>query len=392
MAHQKCILLATLMALNLFLPIPVRGTDNIVPPGSIPNEDERKEYERIDKELARINTGLTDKATLAPERKSLKAQRDKLRAERKKIDSERAKRAVWIPGAMYFKDPSHTYPDFSTPEATVATVYEAVHRRDEEVLQESRISKEKLDYSGKEVLGFKFISSKPVQRPDQWAKPGDWEIIVQESLPENRPPLHMWYLLRKSVNGWKIAESVWAADENYPDPDLVEDETATLPEDRRVIKTWERVIVLKTTPQYEDATTEISVFDLNGAATGPSLTLQGEVEVKVLERRKRVLAANRSSHFEVTESYLLDQDGKVVKKIRQEPTTKEYRVSDDGNIFWRLTANVMKGKPVIGLDVFDFDGKLVESRSYDRALEAEIPVKRFGRSYRIQIPEPDFPG
>lgn len=108
---------------------------------------------------------------------------------------------------------------FSTPKNTVITLHEALKRNDFKTAQECY--SKKIDNFEPQFWKYEITQVKKIGKKPKHIRP-DFEIIVKEYV-QGVPPLFIWFLLKYDhACGWRIADSVWLADENYPDPDLDE--------------------------------------------------------------------------------------------------------------------------------------------------------------------------
>jgi hypothetical protein len=158
----------------------------------------------------------------------------------------------------------------------------------------------------------------------------------------------------------------------------------------KIVESWARVLVFEIVQKEEDAVTTLSVYDFDGRLKSSPLDFIGEAHV--LKMQKRIVVAQTSSHFMINKSYLLNENGEKLKEIPQHPNTFGFGFSDDGNIFWSLSAHVASGRPLNRIRVFDFDGNPICKKDFSSPEEFKIRTRRFNKRYTINIPAPDFPG
>lgn len=157
-----------------------------------------------------------------------------------------------------------------------------------------------------------------------------------------------------------------------------------------LISKWRRVIILEMQPLKEDSEYKIQFFDFNGDLIAPPLHLNGELTLVPLEEKSRLFVGIKSSHVLVSESLVLDANGKIIGRISQDQNVFKFQTSEDGSIIWILSSFVRSGKPFTKVKAFDFNGKTVGEFISSKADVCEFNYA--GKKYVLKIESPQFPG
>lgn len=115
----------------------------------------------------------------------------------------------------------------------------------------------------------------------------------------------------------------------------------------------------------------------------------------ILEETKRVFLCQGSVHFDITTGYLLNENGKHLKEIKQNKDTFQCGYTDDHKIIWLISNHFGKayGKPTLffsKVKIIDFNGK--EIKNMDILHAQKVKITYADKDYEIEVPEPDIPG
>jgi len=155
-----------------------------------------------------------------------------------------------------------------------------------------------------------------------------------------------------------------------------------------LVNEWKRLILIKKIVLYEDSAKRISVLNFDGEPISTPLEYMGDVII--LSKTKRILLAQQSAHFITKESFILNENGKIIRKIYTDKNAFEFDHSTDDNIFWVLSSHVDRGKPITNIEVYNSDGEFIQSASTYKKIKFKLIYE--GIVYEIFVPEPDFPG
>jgi hypothetical protein len=165
-------------------------------------------------------------------------------------------------------------------------------------------------------------------------------------------------------------------------------ETVIVEERPVLISGWKRLLLVKTSHLHEGDAKEISVYDYAGNLLASPRTIVGEIVI--LEGKRRLLLAQRSAHYLVSESLILDSDGRVVRTILQPENVVAFGSSEDQELVWIVSNAIRAGKPIGRVDVFNVNGDRVEVIEFSAA--GILKVNFGGRTYNISVGEPKIPG
>jgi hypothetical protein len=165
-------------------------------------------------------------------------------------------------------------------------------------------------------------------------------------------------------------------------------ETVVVEERPILISGWKRLLLVKTSRLYEGDAKEISVYDYAGNLLAPSRTIVGEIVI--LEGKRRLFLAQRSAHYLVNESLILDADGGVVRTVLQPENVVAFGNSEDQELVWIVSNAIRDGKPIGRVDVFTINGDRVDVIEFRTA--GRVNVNYGGRNYNISVGEPQIPG
>jgi hypothetical protein len=155
-----------------------------------------------------------------------------------------------------------------------------------------------------------------------------------------------------------------------------------------LIESWKRLALIRVAKLYEGETQEVSLYNYEGTLLSPPRKITGVVFL--LEKVNRILLAQQSAHYLVTESYLLDVNGQLVRTISQPQNVSAFGFSNDERLIWIISNSLANGRPVGELRLLDSDGVLVEKLTFAEAKEVEVDYR--GKQYRIKVAAPQMPG
>ena len=164
----------------------------------------------------------------------------------------------------------------------------------------------------------------------------------------------------------------------------------SIAEKPEIIEPWQRVILTKTIEMYEDSEKQILIFDYYGRLLGTSPKIIGDPVIKVLEKTDRIFLGQRSAHFSVKKSFLLNTDGTIVREIAQDENVFDFGFSTDGRLLWVLSNHLEEGRPVGEAKIIDSNGVDIQLLQFTD--EKEILVEYSGHKYKIRLPRPEIPG
>lgn len=165
-------------------------------------------------------------------------------------------------------------------------------------------------------------------------------------------------------------------------------EPVSITEIPKVIRPWRKLVMTRTENFFEGSQKEVKVYDYEGNLLNPPARIEGDVFF--LEGANRIFLGGRSSHSLVDKSYLLDDDGKLVKEIPQPQNVFDFGFSDDGRIIWILSSHLRSGVPVGQVDIIDSNGNKVKTTEFTKA--QVIEVSHHGKRYKISLEAPEMPG
>lgn len=154
-----------------------------------------------------------------------------------------------------------------------------------------------------------------------------------------------------------------------------------------LIRSWERLLIIRVTALYEDKLKSISVYDYSGRLTAPPQKFIGRA--LILTKSERVFLGQQSSHFLIKESILLGKNGELLTKIEQDPNIIQFDYSKDGKLIWIISSELCQQKLITKLKIIDYRGRVIETLFSD--VQKEITIKYENRNYRIVLPQPMLP-
>jgi hypothetical protein len=182
-----------------------------------------------------------------------------------------------------------------------------------------------------------------------------------------------------------------------PDPSAIRaDDVVSFTERPIVLRILRRVVFVREERLYEGGSMQLSVYDFGGSLLGSSERVSVEVDgLFFLESQKRIFLGQSSSHSRVEASSLLDENGRLVRRVTQPRSVGSFGHSGDERLIW-IVSNIWvrpPGKEIaeqIGeVRVIDTDGNLVARREFNRAQTVNIRYK--GKVYKISVEVPSLP-
>jgi hypothetical protein len=158
--------------------------------------------------------------------------------------------------------------------------------------------------------------------------------------------------------------------------------------DVTIVAEWQRVVIIKSEDLAEDTLRELQVYDYDGRLLSPPQLFIGELQI--LRSTRRLFLAQQTAHSRIEESFLLDQDARLVARLDQPQTIVQASHSFDDRVVWIISNDLRKGSPIAIVEVFDSDGRRLTTLESDR--ETTIEYRRGKVIYKIHVPQPDFPG
>jgi hypothetical protein len=186
-----------------------------------------------------------------------------------------------------------------------------------------------------------------------------------------------------------------------PEEALKSQSPVSLTEQPVVLGSWQRVVLIRVSNYFEGSTKEIRVYNYKGDLVHPATTVSANSsrplsDLFFLKATRRIFVGQRSSHHLVEESFLLNDNGGLVKAIPQPETVVGFGVSDDDQLVWIISVDVeLDSGPTISkrtvglLHVFDANGEAVTTRKFYAAGTVRIIYK--DKSYSISVKEPELP-
>lgn len=173
-----------------------------------------------------------------------------------------------------------------------------------------------------------------------------------------------------------------------PEDALKKGEPVALAEKPVLVPAWARLVLIRVATLYEGETQEVSVYDYKGDLLNSPKKIVGTVFL--LDKVNRILLAQQSAHYLVTESYLLDGNGALVRLVPQPQNVSSFGFSDDQEMIWFVSSRIEAGRAVGQVTVIDTDGNRLAELSFYEA--KTIDVRHKGRSYTIKVEAPQIPG
>lgn len=182
-----------------------------------------------------------------------------------------------------------------------------------------------------------------------------------------------------------------------PNPSAIRaNEIVSFTERPIVLRTLKRVVVVREEQLYEGGSMRLSVYDFGGTLLGSSEGASVEADgLFFLESQKRIFLGQSSSHSRVEASLLLDENGRLVRRVSQPGAVGRFGHSLDERLIWIVSSIWIRppGKEIaeqIGeLRVVDTDGNLVARREFNRAQSVSVRYK--GKVYKISVEVPNLP-
>jgi hypothetical protein len=188
-----------------------------------------------------------------------------------------------------------------------------------------------------------------------------------------------------------------AAKTLQPDPRAIrQDQPVSVTERPVILRSLKRVVIVRTEQLFEGRSMRLAIYDFTGTLLGSSeeVAVNGD-GLFFLERMRRMFLGQSSSHVTVEESLLLDENGRLVRRVPQPRDVARFGHSRDERLVW-VVSNIWirpPGKEIaeqVGeLRVIDTDGNLVARQEFDHA--EIVRVRYRGRTYEIPVTVPHLP-
>lgn len=169
---------------------------------------------------------------------------------------------------------------------------------------------------------------------------------------------------------------------------LKKNKPVSISEEPKLIRQWKRLALVRTLNYYEGSGKEILVYDYEGNTLSSPKEIIGEVFF--LESSNRIFLGGKSSHSVVKKSLLLDQNGNLLREVRQPENVFDFGFSQDGEIIWILSTYIKKGIPVGQIRVINSNGNEVKNVDFFKANVIDVVYK--SKTYKIAVPQPQIPG
>jgi len=98
-------------------------------------------------------------------------------------------------------------PDFTTPQATVATFYAGILSGDQELSESTFFTAGTMNaeaFRADPMTAFQIVAVAPAQHDRAFARPEDVEVLVDVEYPTLPQSVRMGFLLRRDGTEWKI--------------------------------------------------------------------------------------------------------------------------------------------------------------------------------------------
>ena len=103
-----------------------------------------------------------------------------------------------------------------------------------------------------------------------------------------------------------------------------------------------------------------------------------------------MVLGQRSAHYRVEESFLLDHNGALIRAVPQSSNTIDFRVSNDGELIWIISEHVLDRKPFGQVKVVNSQGDELRTIEFHEPKDIELKYK--GTTYKINVKAPKIPG
>jgi hypothetical protein len=153
----------------------------------------------------------------------------------------------------------------------------------------------------------------------------------------------------------------------------------------RILARPRRLVLIREESFAEGGAVQLVFFDYCGRRLGYSeralINAPAKDTIFFLEEARRIFIGQSSSHFTgADKSFLLDEDGRLIKSLRHRESVGSFGHSADGRLIWIIAMS----NPETG-EVTAFassDGKVVAKRTYSKA--GTIQITYAGRTYEIR--------
>lgn len=190
------------------------------------------------------------------------------------------------------------------------------------------------------------------------------------------------------ANGEKIKFVPYQVVNSNPEEAHKKGEPVSISEKPILIDDWKRLILIKTLTLYEDKAKEITIYDYEGNILKTAMSFVGDSIF--LEKTKRIFLAQQSAHYLIKKSFLLDENGRLLKEIDQSHNVIDYGHSKDDRVLWLLSSTLKGGKPFTTIKIVDYDGNVIKTMESKK--EEKIKFQYNGVTYEFTVKAPKMPG
>lgn len=157
-----------------------------------------------------------------------------------------------------------------------------------------------------------------------------------------------------------------------------------------IVASKKRVIIIRQKFYGEGSSIFLEFYDFSGNLLSRSDELFGAFTYFTLEKQERFLAAQRTTHFVMDESFLFDFDGKQISTIKHHVEPKQVEATQDEK-FILYVSNIMKNSaPYNLLEIFDVKSGLKIKEIEE--LESSCSIRIQGVNYYFKFSTPNVPG
>lgn len=150
------------------------------------------------------------------------------------------------------------------------------------------------------------------------------------------------------------------------------------------ISQWKRIAVIKFMSFFEGSRSEIRIYDYYGTQINKETEFRGEVIIATPS--DRILLGQKAKYYNLDKSILLDKNGRKISDLQHAPNAFKFGASEDGKVFWILSALKRDGQPRIQITVFDESGLHLHTWEADKAQPVGFKYKE--KQYKFDVPDP----
>ncbi|WP_319562709.1 hypothetical protein [Marispirochaeta sp.] len=166
----------------------------------------------------------------------------------------------------------------------------------------------------------------------------------------------------------------------------------------------ERVIIVTSWRYDNHREYETAIYNFDGILLNNTEKITGQFEIIILDDAKRILFAQHALLINASDSYLYDENGKLIKKIVHDAENRRTGHSENENYIWFVSfkmraankGDVLKypSVPFVPYNhVMMFassNGDLVKDINIESG--GTVPIDINGLKIQVELPEPDIPG